>query len=118
MGAAGRNADGVLLPPDCASRVRASDTTTYPRYGPRARYGEPTLGRYLWTDFFDPQDVDVLRVYPKPYSREALPSNVAKAYQLALRDRGTDPAFYAVGVRRTLEAICDHEGIPRTGKRG
>lgn len=76
------------------------------------RCAEPTLGRYIWADMFsDPESTDVDVLYPKPMSREALPPNVTKEYDLALRGRGVDPAFYALGVRRTLEAICTDEGI-------
>jgi hypothetical protein len=74
--------------------------------------GEPTLGRYVWIDdFSEPTDLEIEPLYPKPVHREALPPAVLKEYELALRGRRVDPAFYVIGVRRTLEAICDHEGV-------
>jgi Domain of unknown function (DUF4145) len=79
-----------------------------------AQCGEPTLGSYVWAEeFFDPEDVEIVRVWPRPADNQALPPNVRSAYDLARRGRSVDPAFYAVGVRRTLEAICDNEGVPR-----
>ena len=76
-----------------------------------------TLRLYDWSDFLDPQDVVVRVLYPQPRDASGLPPAVASEYAKAQRVRGIDPDYFAVGVRRTLEAICSDQGFPRTNKR-
>jgi len=73
---------------------------------------QPTLETYTWVDpIMDPEDdVPVKRLFPTIRDTEPLPPEVVKHYDAALRVKLIDPSFYAVGVRRMLEAVCRQEG--------
>jgi hypothetical protein len=69
-----------------------------------------TLESYGWSDFMDPTEARVERLYPAPPSYEGIPEAVASEYRRAQRVR-SEPVFYAVGIRRTLEALCAERGV-------
>lgn len=72
---------------------------------------QPTLETYVWADpFSDPEDTRVDQLYPTPLDNSALPARVQKLYDAALRVKLVEPSFYAVGVRRMLEAVCRDKG--------
>jgi hypothetical protein len=74
--------------------------------------GDPTLEQYFWIEpFTDPED-EGIRLYPLLPDLSLIPDTIQAAYDLALKGKRVDPAFYAVGVRRTLEAVCNHENVP------
>src|SRR4051794_34353389 len=74
---------------------------------------ELTLESYWWPDWYDGEDgppAKVTRLYPTgPPDNGALPRRVRDAYEAALKVKRIEPTFYAVGIRRTLEAICNTE---------
>ena len=69
-----------------------------------------TLESYDWSDFIDPPDVQIETLYPAPPSYDGIPDAVAREYRRAQRVR-SEPVFYAVGIRRTLEALCAERGV-------
>lgn len=72
----------------------------------------PTLDEYVWVEpFGDPADVDLRRVFPTLLSKGALPTGVQKQFDSAQRVKLVDPSFYAVGIRRMLEAVCSEQGV-------
>lgn len=48
---------------------------------------------------------------PDCSGHSALPENVRDKYDRALKVKKIDAGFYAVGVRRLLEAVCNHLGV-------
>lgn len=99
-----------------ADDIGEYDTATFWALFRCPQCNQPTLTRYLVADGMESEDdVHFERLWPRHSEQVPLPSNVAAAYDLAQRGRRVDPAFYAVGVRRTLEAICDHERVPKKG---
>jgi hypothetical protein len=72
----------------------------------------PTLERYTWVDpLFDSEDdVRVERIFPTLLTKGALPARVQKQFDSAHRVKSIDPSFYAVGMRRMLEAVCAEQG--------
>ncbi|MFN8204495.1 MAG: DUF4145 domain-containing protein [Solirubrobacteraceae bacterium] len=71
---------------------------------------EPTLASLWWSDeFSDPTD-EPEQVYPSPRDNSALPKNVRDKYERARKVKRIDPGFYAVGIRRMLEAVCNDKG--------
>jgi len=71
---------------------------------------EPTLETYVWSDdFSDPETVDSKVVYPGAWDDSVLPPLVRKHREAARRVKGLDPSFYALGIRRMLEAMCLEE---------
>jgi hypothetical protein len=69
-----------------------------------------TVDTYKWSDLMDPLDVQVTVLYPEAPELDGLPDRVRKEFGRAQRVR-TEPVFYAVAIRRTLEAICAEEGV-------
>jgi hypothetical protein len=71
-----------------------------------------TLDRYTWVDpvFDSEDDVRLERIYPTLLAKGALPPGVQKQFDSAHRVKAIDPSFYAVGVRRMLEAVCAEQG--------
>lgn len=69
-----------------------------------------TLQSYVWSDLFDPEDVRVNTLYPAAPTFEGIPEPVASEYRRAQGVR-SERVFYAVGIRRTLEAICKERGV-------
>lgn len=72
----------------------------------------PTLESYIWVDpiYLEPEDATLERIYPTPLDNDALPARVAKQVDASHRMKAIEPSFYAVGVRRTLEAVCRDQG--------
>jgi hypothetical protein len=70
---------------------------------------QPTLWRYAWSDDIG-EPMAEERLYPTARDNSALPDKVRKRYDAALRVRRIDPDFYAAGIRRMVETICNHEG--------
>jgi hypothetical protein len=68
-----------------------------------------TVDRYDWSDVMDPEDAESEVLYPRALDISGLPATVAKEYARAHRTKD-EPVFYALGVRRTLEALCTAEG--------
>lgn len=50
-------------------------------------------------------------IYPRPRDMTALPQNIRVEYDKAQKVKSIDNGFYAVGLRRVLEAICEANGI-------
>jgi hypothetical protein len=72
--------------------------------------GEPTLSTFCdGTD--DPTD-EPRRLYPTARDNRALPESIRDAYDRALKVKKIDPGFYAVAIRRMLEAVCNDHAIP------
>jgi len=74
------------------------------------RCNKLTLESYGWSDLMDPTDVQVETLYPAPPAYDGIPEAVAKEYRRAQRVR-SEPVFYAVGIRRTLEVLCAERGV-------
>jgi Domain of unknown function (DUF4145) len=72
-----------------------------------------SLSLYGSEDSMSPDEVNVRLIYPQPRDISALPPRVRTEYEKAQRVRGIDPDYFAVGIRRTLEAVCDERGVPR-----
>jgi hypothetical protein len=72
----------------------------------------PTLDRYTWVDpvFDSEEDVRLERIFPTLLTRDALPTRVQNQFDSAHRVKAIDPSFYAVGIRRMLEAVCAEQG--------
>jgi hypothetical protein len=73
---------------------------------------QPTLSAYTWVDpiYDSADDVDLERIYPTYLDNDPLPVLVHQQYDSALRVKGIEPDFYAVGIRRMLEAVCQEQG--------
>jgi len=73
----------------------------------------PNLDRYTWVDpLYDSEDdVRLERMFPTVLTKSALPARVQKQFDSAHRVKAIDPSFYAVGIRRMLEAVCAEEGV-------
>lgn len=56
-------------------------------------------------------DVRAERIFPTPLAKSALPPGVQKQFDAAHRVKYIEPSFYAVGIRRMLEAVCADQGI-------
>jgi hypothetical protein len=69
-----------------------------------------TFESYGWADFMDPGDVVVEVLYPAAPSYDGIPEPVAAEYRRAQRVK-SEPVFYAVGIRRTLEALCAERSV-------
>jgi hypothetical protein len=76
-----------------------------------------TLSTYGWEDSMSPDEAVTQVIYPKPRDASALPPAVEVEYAKAQRVRGIDPDYFAVGIRRTLEAVCEVQGVPRRNNR-
>lgn len=72
---------------------------------------EPTLISDWWSDEFgDPEAETWKPIFPTPRDNAAVPGAVLSRYQQANLVKGRAPGLYAVGVRTTLEAMCQEEG--------
>ena len=68
---------------------------------------EPTLETYAWSDqFSDPESLVPTVLYPGASDDSVLPPLIRKHREAARRVKGLDPSFYALGIRRMLEAMC------------
>ena len=76
-----------------------------------------TLSSYGWEDSMSPDEIVTQIIYPKLRDASALPATVAVEYTKAQRVRGIDADYFAVGIRRTLEAVCTERGVPRQNNR-
>lgn len=76
-----------------------------------------TLSVYGWEDSMSPEEAVTRVIYPQPRDASALPPRVEVEYEKAQRVRAIDPDYFAVGIRRTLEAVCEERGIPRQNSR-
>ncbi|HEY1690393.1 MAG TPA: DUF4145 domain-containing protein [Solirubrobacteraceae bacterium] len=72
----------------------------------------PTLESYVWVEpiYSEPDDARFERIYPTLLDNDALPQRVRAQLDAAYRVKVVDPSFYAVGIRRTLEAVCNERG--------
>jgi hypothetical protein len=75
-----------------------------------------TFDVYDWADWLEPEEVAVRVLYPTELDQSTLPPSVRAEYDKAQRVKGIVEEFYAVGIRRTLEAICTDQGFPKTGR--
>jgi hypothetical protein len=72
--------------------------------------GGPTLVSYGWSDeWSDPENTDVTRLYPSPQDDSSIPLRVRQQLTTTRRVKSIDPGFFALGVRRMLEAVCLEE---------
>lgn len=86
------------------------------------------FSRINYNDAFDPTDWTTEILYPmSEKTPQGLPSTVSNAYQAALKVRGIDANFFAVGLRRVLELVCIdrqaegralHEQLTNLARRG
>jgi hypothetical protein len=69
---------------------------------------EPTI--WSWV-FFDDLSVDTAerRLFPTVRDNNAVPARVRTRLDAALKVKKLDPDFYAVGIRRMLETVCNEE---------
>jgi hypothetical protein len=75
------------------------------------RCEKATLVEDWWCDeISDPEDDTSTQLFPTPQDNSAVPQRVAKSYWEANRIKGESPSLYAVGIRRTVEAVCKHQG--------
>lgn len=74
--------------------------------------GGPTLEAYNWSDALnDPaDDLPGNVLYPTARDDSAIPPRVRKYLASARKVKGVEPGFFALGIRRVLEAVCDEEG--------
>jgi Domain of unknown function (DUF4145) len=72
----------------------------------------PTLDAIVFVDVDDddPENAFESRIYPTLLENDTLPAGVRKQFEAAHRVRAIEPSFYAVGVRRMLEAVCSERG--------
>ncbi len=72
----------------------------------------PTLESYIWVEplYMEPEDATLERVYPTPLDNGSLPPGVQKQVDASHRVKVIEPSFYAVGIRRMLEAVCRDQG--------
>ncbi len=76
---------------------------------------EVTLWRYFDADYMDGEDIRLETLYPPAALRlSGLPSQIQRAYEIALKVRVIDANAYAVIIGRILEMIC--EDRQATGK--
>lgn len=71
---------------------------------------EPTLSEFR-DGIDDPLADELRRLYPTARDNNAVPKSIREPYDRALRVKKIDPGFYAVGIRRMLEAVCDDQAI-------
>jgi len=70
---------------------------------------EATVWSLVWS--LDIQDEFAhRRLYPTARDRSALPERVRTRLDAALKVKKIEPGFYAVGIRRMLETVCNIEG--------
>jgi hypothetical protein len=70
-----------------------------------------TLEEDWWNDEFgDPEDDTATQLFPEPRDNSSVQRTVLESYWEANRIRGEAPSLYAVGIRRTVEAICRDRG--------
>jgi len=74
--------------------------------------GGPTLEAYNWSDAFNEPDDELPSnvLYPTARDDSAIPVRVRKYLLSARKVKGVEPGFFALGMRRVLEAVCDEEG--------
>lgn len=72
-----------------------------------------TLQTHVYADWMDPEDVTYDVLYPQSRDMSSVPPSVKKEYDKARRVRSVDSEFYALGLRRTLEAICTEQGVQK-----
>ncbi|WP_084789580.1 DUF4145 domain-containing protein [Saccharomonospora iraqiensis] len=79
---------------------------------------ELTLSTYVYSDWMNPEDVSYRTVYPEQRDLSFLPSRVKVELEKAQKVKAVDASYYALGLRRTLEAICTENGIGRKANLG
>ncbi|MCP2245742.1 protein of unknown function (DUF4145) [Lentzea aerocolonigenes] len=68
---------------------------------------------HSYADWMDPEDVTYEMLYPQARDMSSVPESVKKQYDKARRVRSIDSEFYVLGLRRTLEAVCAEQGVPK-----
>jgi Domain of unknown function (DUF4145) len=73
--------------------------------------GRATLEEDWWCDEFGEAEDDTSRqLFPAPQDDSGIPDAVKRSCWEANRIKGEAPALYAVGMRRTIEAVCRDKG--------
>jgi hypothetical protein len=79
------------------------------------RCEKATLEEDWWNDEFgDPEGDTAKQLFPAPRDNSSVPRTVLESYWEANRVQGEAPGLYAVGIRRTVEAICRDRGAKAT----
>jgi Domain of unknown function (DUF4145) len=82
------------------------------------RCGKATLEEDRWCDeFSDPEEDTAVQLFPASQDNSAIPDAVKRPYWEANRIKGDAPGLYAVGMRKTIEAICKDKGARGSLKR-
>lgn len=74
---------------------------------------EETIWRYVFSPDID-DNFGERRIYPTHRDNSSLPERVQTLYTEARKAKYIGPGYYAVGIRRMLEAVCKDQGA--TGK--
>jgi hypothetical protein len=74
---------------------------------------EFTLCTYAYGDWMDPSEVSYSIIYPQVRDLSSIPSRIRVEYEKAQRVKRIDAGYYALGLRRTLEALCAENGVIR-----
>lgn len=78
------------------------------------RCEKATLEEDWWCDeISDPETDTSTQLFPTPRDNSAIPARVLQAYWEANRVKGEAPSLYAVGIRRTVEAVCKDQGATK-----
>lgn len=73
-----------------------------------------TLIEDWWCDEVSDPEIDTsTQLFPAPRDNSTIPARVLNPYWEANRIKGEAPSLYAVGIRRTLEAVCKTEGATK-----
>ena len=70
---------------------------------------ELTVDQYIWADEVGESFAD-RRLFPTKRDNSAVPARVRERLTQALRVKRIEPDFYAVGIRKMLETVCNEEG--------
>jgi hypothetical protein len=70
---------------------------------------EVTIWRYVWSDDMGEAFAEE-RLYPTKRDNSALPEEVRRQLDAALRVKMIDPGLYAVAIRRMLETVFTQQG--------
>jgi hypothetical protein len=82
------------------------------------RCGKATLEEDWWSEEFgNPEEDTSTLLFPAPQDDSAIPAAIKRSYWEANRIKGEAPGLYAVGMRRTIEAVCKDHGASGSLKR-
>lgn len=70
---------------------------------------EPTVHSWAWSPEMS-VDANERVLHPTRRDNTSLPETVGTRLDAAMKVKKIDPGFYAVGIGRLLEAVCNHQG--------